>query len=178
MRVLESRPAALGALSCVFPWLVLGSLVFAWSVPVSAQAYGYSSDDPVPASYARFLAPEQRLSIERGAADLEGATQQSILAAVLYVSSAATLVVAIATTIVLFAELLPPRPFGFGYGWGPAEAAALGTIVGSFAAHAITTPLAIVIGRNAERRRERARQQMFLVQSTLTPFGVSVSASF
>jgi hypothetical protein len=127
----------------------------------------------VPPAYEPLsLSPQQRQSIERGAADLGGAVEQSLLSSTLYVVSAATGITSVATLGVLLGELAP-KSYG---GWGPAAWAALGTVVGAGVVHIVTTPLAIALGLEARRRSRRAREELLLVR--LTPTGASLSVSF
>jgi len=128
-----------------------------------------------PAMEPLSLSANQRLSIERGVADLGAATEQSLLSVVLYLTAAATFVVGVSSLIVLFAEF---DPFGHGGSWGDREFAALGTAVGSLVVAAITTPLAITVGSTARRRHERARDELLLTHITLTPGGLSLVGQF
>lgn len=161
------------------------ALVSLWS-PASARAdespgplvVSTPWPGPAPSTEPSALTPLQRLSIERGAADLGGASEQALLSATLYVSSAATLVGGIATLVVLFTELAPPSGLLHSSGWGAAELGALGAGLLCFAAHAVTTPLAIVVGREAQRRHERARRALLLVDLALTPSGATLVGRF
>ena len=168
--------------------VALSVLVFAASTPALGQAQWLTQAEAIPeapSSYAPHDAPplslRQRLSIERGVADLGGATEQSLLSTTLYLTSAATLLGGIATTIVLFAEFDRPSwvgASGLGTGWGNAEYAIVGSALASFAVHAITTAFAISVGLNAQRRHERARQELLLTQFTITPFGAALAGQF
>lgn len=151
--------------------------------PSAAQAQARAAVPQAPDSYESYgvaLAPplltaRQRLSIERGAADLGGATEQSLLATILYITSAATLIGGVASAIVLFAEFNPIGPGGY---WNTAELAILGSAIASLAVHAITTPLAISVGLNAQRRHARAREELLLTHITITPFGAALAGHF
>lgn len=121
------------------------------------------------------LSPPERESIARGAADLGGAVEQSLLSTSLYVSSAATLIGGVITGIVLFAALDPDR-LGeslFGRSAIP-EWAMLSTSIGCFVVHAITTVLAISVGNAASARHRRARSELLLAQITVSEAGVGV----
>ena len=143
-----------------------------------------STPEPPPA-YAqpgaeleiRDLSRAQRLSIERGAADLGGATEQSLLAVSLYLFSAATLISGVASVTVLFAEFAPMNLSGRG-GWGAAEWGIVGSAAASFLVHAVTTPLAIMVGLAAQRRHERARDELLLTHIAITPFGAVLAGRF
>ena len=121
--------------------------LLATSSTTHAQALAEPTFTPAP------LLPEQRLSIERGAADLGAATEQTLLSTVFYVTSAATLITGVATAVVLFAEFTPAHHL-FGSSWSAPELALLGTAVGSFVVHAVTTVLAIKVGVGAQRRHQ------------------------
>lgn len=130
----------------------------------------------IPDAYAvdpPALDPAERRSIERGAADLAGATEQSLLSMVLYLASAATLIAGVATTLVAFAELGLGRPHASPN--DDAQLAALGTAIACLVAHAITTPLAITVGVDARRRHDRARRELLL---GVTPAGLGLVGTF
>lgn len=149
--------------------LLTSLAILATSSTARAQALAEPTFTPQP------LLPEQRLSIERGAADLGAATEQTLLATVFYVTSAATLITGVATAIVLFAEFNPTHP---GSRFETAELAMLGTSVGSFVVHAITTALAIKVGVAAQRRHHRAQDGLLLTHVSITPFGAVLGGSF
>lgn len=143
-----------------------------WSL--SAPASGYSEPSGLTLSSA------QRASITLGVEDLGAATEQSLLATVLYVTSAATLITGIVTSVVLLAELAPP---GLGLlaadgSWGDAELAVLGTAIGCFLVHGVTTSLAITQGERARRRHDRARRELLLTQVAVSPLGMTIAGSF
>ena len=143
--------------------------ILSWSSAIQAQTL------PQPVFTPQPLLPEQRLSIERGAADLGAATEQTLLAAVFYLTSAATLITGVAPAGVLFAEFNPVHP---GSRFETAELAMLGTAVGSFVVHAITTALAIKVGVAAQRRHQRAQDALLLTHVAITPFGAVLSGTF
>ena len=166
------RLAAAFALTLMALWSPAGALADESPAPLIV-----STPWPTPSTAPDLLTPAQRLSIERGAADLGGASEQALLSATLYVSSAATLVGGIATLAVLFTELAP-WPALHSSDWGAAELGALGAALLCFAAHAVTTPLAIVLGRDAQRRHERARAELLLVEVGASPMGAALFGRF
>lgn len=126
----------------------------------AGSAEAQSAEWVTPAGYeVGPLTPLQLASIEEGAADLGGATEQFLLSTSLYVASAATLVGGVVTLVLLFTELRPDP--GIFEATAPALAD-FGAMLGSFVAHAVTTPLAITIGIEANRRRDRARRELLL----------------
>jgi hypothetical protein len=164
-------------LLAIVPILTFITLITS-SVHAQAQAIpeAPSTYEPYAASLTPpALSPRQRLSVERGVADLGGATEQSLLATVLYLTSAATLIAGVSSAIVLFAEFDPIGPRGR---WDTAELAVLGSALGSLVVHAITLPLAISVGLNAQRRHQRAREELLLTHITITPFGAALAGHF
>lgn len=150
--------------------LLTSLAILATSSTTHAQTLAESTFTPQP------LSPEQRLSIERGAADLGAATEQSLLSTVFHLTSAATLIGGVASALVLVTELNPWRHHG--RGWGTAQLAMLGSAVGSFVVHAVTTVLAIKVGVGAQRRHQRAQDGLLLTHVSITPFGAVLGGTF
>jgi hypothetical protein len=173
-------PSGAALFSIVLSAIVLFSLgastARAQSLPPTGAVWtpeGYALD--VPAAEPLALSSDQRLSIERGAADLGAATEQSLLSVVLYVSAAVTFVVGVSSFVVLFAEF---DPLGHGRRWGVRESAALASAIGGVVAAAVTLPLAITVGSAARHRHERARDELMLTHIGVMAGGVTLVGQF